>query len=91
MKEDLILTIKDLNFCDAGKWVEFWFEEDIIPPIGQNGYQLACKQYSLWNAVDEVGLRIDIYKTGFIGKKTRWICNSHGNYELKEFENNGYE
>lgn len=69
--EERILTIKKVSF--VGKWVEFWFKEEIGTDTQEKGeYQLCSKSYKLWDAVDEAGIQNEIYNKGFRGKKLKW-------------------
>lgn len=70
--ETQILTIKKLHF--TGKWVEFWFEEDVKGGESYEGstYDLSSKSGYLWEAVEEADIYDEITTNGFKGKKLQW-------------------
>lgn len=75
--DNKIYTIRKVNF--TGKWVEFWFEEEIniIPanPISeyehlrveQDKWIESCKGWKLHALAEESGLEDEVYNNGFVG------------------------
>lgn len=66
----------------SGKWVEFWFEGE--PPRENGGWHQCCKQYMLYEVVENAGLNDHVLNHGFKGLVVTWpegsdrptaICN----------------
>ena len=77
------LTIEKVNF--TGKWVEYWFKEDMKPVGEEGGYQISTKGSHLWNVVDDAGIYNEVMSNGFKGRKVTFEMVGQ-NYEIKSIE-----
>jgi hypothetical protein len=80
-----ILTIKKIRL--SGKWIEFWFYENDIPPMAgsDDGYQLSTKLGTILDLLDE-GEYESLYNDGLVGRQLLWAYKAP-NWEVKTFHN----
>ena len=79
-RESFVATIKSVR--NVGKWIEFWFEEN-LPTITEdpNSYNRSSKSYKYQDAVNKAGLFERVCNNGSIGLKMKWVKVGN-NYEI---------
>ena len=78
------LTIKKVRL--TGKWIEFWFYEDMPSSNGEDGYHLSSKMYKLFNLLDPEQEN-EVYNSGLVGRQLIWKYDSP-NWEIAAFAHN---